>query len=421
MPAPPPDRSRSRIERYALVAGDFRLHGGMDRPNYELAWHLAEREGATVELVAHHVAAPLAEHPRVRWTRVPRPGGRALLGRPLLARAGRRIAREVARAGGRTIANGANCAPLVGPPAAAASDVNWVHYLHAAAPPPRPATGRGGLRPRLVAARDRRAERRALRAAGLIVADSDRLAGEITERLGVPADRVHRIYYGVDPAAFRPPDPAECSAARLAFGISNDGDAGERPVVAFVGGLGADRRKGFDVLYDAWRDLMRSDAWPRSARLLVAGSGSELPSLRAAAERDGLADSIRFLGQTDRVPELLAAADLLVAPTFYEPYGQGVHEALCRGVPALVTETAGVAERYPADLRDLLLPDPPDAATLAARLRAWRANRAELAERTLVFAEELRSRDWEAMAAEFVALLRRHPPAAAGFTSNASL
>ncbi|MFH5806852.1 glycosyltransferase family 1 protein, partial [Alienimonas sp. DA493] len=66
------------MSRFALVSGDFRLHGGMDRPNYELAWHLAEREGAAVELVAHHVAAPLAEHPRVRWTRVPRPSGRAL-------------------------------------------------------------------------------------------------------------------------------------------------------------------------------------------------------------------------------------------------------------------------------------------------------------------------------------------------------
>ncbi|MEZ6115774.1 MAG: hypothetical protein R3C28_04275 [Pirellulaceae bacterium] len=26
-----------------IASGDFRLHGGMDRPNYELAWHWAER------------------------------------------------------------------------------------------------------------------------------------------------------------------------------------------------------------------------------------------------------------------------------------------------------------------------------------------------------------------------------------------
>ncbi|MFH5805796.1 glycosyltransferase, partial [Alienimonas sp. DA493] len=318
--------------------------------------------------------------------------------------------RQTARAGGRVIVNGGNCDPLVGG-GASAGDVNWVHYLHAAAPPPRPATGRAGLRSRLTAAADRRAERRALRAAGLIVADSDRLARQITEELGVPAERVHRIYYGVDPAAFRPPTAAERAAARAAFGVPNEGNAADRPVVAFVGGLGADRRKGFDVLYDAWRALLRTDDWPRDARLLVAGAGSELPGLRAAAERDGLAGSVQFLGQTDRVPELLAAADLLVAPTFYEPYGQGVHEALCRGVPALVTETAGVAERLPADLADLLLPAPPNAATLAERLRAWRANRAALAARTRAFSEELRSRDWEAMAAEFVALLRRCPPA----------
>lgn len=199
----------SSVDRFALVAGDFRLHGGMDRPNYELAWHLAEREGATVNLVAHQVDAPLAAHPRVRWTRVPRPGGRHLLGRPLLARAGRRIAGETVRAGGRAIVNGSNFASLIGAAGRIPDDVNWVHYLHADAPPPRPAGGRIGLRTRLVAAADRRAERRALRAARLIVADSDRLARAVVDRLGVPPDRVGRVYYGVDPQAFRPPSAAE--------------------------------------------------------------------------------------------------------------------------------------------------------------------------------------------------------------------
>ena len=38
-----------------------------------------------------------------------------------------------------------------------------------------------------------------------------------------------------------------------------------------------------------------------------------------------------------------------------------------------VTDTAGIAERYPAALQPLLIPDPNDATDLAARLRAWRS------------------------------------------------
>ena len=79
---------------YAIVAGDFTPWGGMDRPNYELAWYLAEEQGAEVHLVSHRVASPLSDHPNVVWHRVPRPLGRHTLGEPFLDRWGRKIARE---------------------------------------------------------------------------------------------------------------------------------------------------------------------------------------------------------------------------------------------------------------------------------------------------------------------------------------
>jgi len=39
---------------------------------------------------------------------------------------------------------------------------------------------------------------------------------------------------------------------------------------------------------------------------------------------------------------------VLVSPVRYEAYGLNVQEALCCGVPAIVSACAGVAERYPA-------------------------------------------------------------------------
>jgi glycosyltransferase involved in cell wall biosynthesis len=112
---------------------------------------------------------------------------------------------------------------------------------------------------------------------------------------------------------------------------------------------------------------------------------------------------MRFLGFRQDMPVVFGACDLLIHPARYEAYGLAVHEALCRGLPALVTATAGVAERYPADLSQLLLQDPTSVTELTARLAAWRED-AGIAERVADFAARLRSRTWDHMAREIVAL-----------------
>ena len=46
----------------------------------------------------------------------------------------------------------------------------------------------------------------------------------------------------------------------------------------------------------------------------------------------------------EEAPAVLAACDALVSPTRYEAYGLAVHEALARGLPALVSRSAGIAD-----------------------------------------------------------------------------
>ena len=79
-------------------------------------------------------------------------------------------------------------------------------------------------------------------------------------------------------------------------------------------------------------------------------------------------NDVCVLGFTKDISTVLAAADVLVSPTRFEPYGQGVHEAICCGLPVFVSRCAGIAERFPAELGDLLLENPPDA--VAARSAA---------------------------------------------------
>jgi hypothetical protein len=71
----------------------------------------------------------------------------------------------------------------------------------------------------------------------------------------------------------------------------------------------------------------------------------------------------------------------------------------------MVSVDAGVAERYPPELRDLLLPDVEDVDELCARLRRWRGEEGDVAARMRPFADQLRTRSWDDMAAEIVELL----------------
>ena len=71
------------------------------------------------------------------------------------------------------------------------------------------------------------------------------------------------------------------------------------------------------------------------------GAGATIDAWKARAESEGLAQSIEFLGFRRDVQKVLGACDILVSPARYEAYGLNVHEALCLGLPALVTRDAG--------------------------------------------------------------------------------
>lgn len=166
----------------------------------------------------------------------------------------------------------------------------------------------------------------------------------------------------------------------------------------FVGALG-DRRKGFDTLFEAWRALCGRPDW--DVELAIAGTGAELPAWQARAGEYLREGRMRFLGFRRDIPMILAACDLLIHPARYEAYGLAVHEALCRGLGAIVSASAGIAEQYPEDLHSLLLGDPDSPAELARRLQAWR-NDPSVASRLAPFSARLRARCWDDMAREIV-------------------
>lgn len=381
------------MKPWLVVAGDFVRTGGMDAANHALASYLA-RSGRETHLVAHRVDPALAALPGVRVHRVPRPLRSHLLGFPLL-RAGARL--HVSLVSGYTgphtgplrelvtLANGGN---FLG-------RATWLHYVHAAY---RPEIAGRPLRRGVESIARRMAlgdECSVARAARVVIANSALTARHAAELLGADPARVHAVYYGADPERFRPPSPEERAEARRALRI-----AGDAPALVFVGALG-DRRKGFDTLFHAFAFLCAQEpGW--DAVLLVAGAGGELEEWKRRAEAARLGRRIRFLGFRDEVREVLWAADAVVAPTRYEAYGLAVQEALCCGLPAVVSAGAGVAERITPPLHPLLLCEPDDAAELAERLLAWRADVDGYRAAALELSAALREWTWDHMAARIV-------------------
>lgn len=367
---------------WLLVSAAFVKTGGQDRANYALASYLA-RHGCPLHLVSHRAARDIGPSERIHLHQAPHPLEWDLLGEPFLQQMGRNWARRLA--GARVVANGGNCAW---------PDVNWVHYVHAAYTPDHGGGIARRTKQKLAHHLFLNDERRALTSARVVVANSKRTARDLVERVGVPASRIRVVYYGIDADEFRPGTTAERVQTRVDLGWPI-----ERPIVLFIGALG-DKRKGFDTLFAAWQRLSRISRF--DPLLVVIGRGAMLAEWQRRAADEGLAHAMTFLGFREDVPRLVRAADLLVAPTRYEAYGLGVHEALCCGLPAIVSADAGVAERYPDQLSHLLLPDADDADDLAERIDASLDDRAGLSTRMEPFSAQLRARTWDDMAHDIV-------------------
>jgi glycogen synthase len=138
----------------------------------------------------------------------------------------------------------------------------------------------------------------------------------------VEEDRVHLILPGVNPSLFEGPfeDPF--------VGLG-------KPRVLFVGRLAP--QKGVGTLVAA-AGLLKHP----SAQVILVGDGPERKALEREAKRIGVGDRLRFEGFVahERLPTILAHADLLVLPSLYEELGTVLLEAMQAGLPVVASKTA---------------------------------------------------------------------------------
>jgi alpha-1,6-mannosyltransferase len=160
------------------------------------------------------------------------------------------------------------------------------------------------------------------------LAPSEFVAREL-EQAGV--ERVVRVGLGVDLERFHPRRRTSAAATRLRHGLPSG------PLAIYVGRLAAE--KEVDLLLSAWVEVRRRTG----AGLVLVGDG---PARRRLQRRSG-SDRLHWLPfqhDRDALADLLAAADLAVAPCSIETFGLSALEALASGTPLLSADRGGVAE-----------------------------------------------------------------------------
>lgn len=116
------------------------------------------------------------------------------------------------------------------------------------------------------------------------------------------------------------------------------------------------------------RYLLQAAAQIREAVFVLAGEGPERSSLESQAQSLGIQDRVRFLGQREDIPRLLASCDLFVLPSLIEGLPLSVLEAMAAGKPVIATDIGGTNEVVVQGETGLLVP-PARPAELAAAIR----------------------------------------------------
>lgn len=178
-----------------------------------------------------------------------------------------------------------------------------------------------------------------VREADRILASTPEEAAHLEWLYGAAPERVRIVPPGVAATAFRPLPKAR---ARAALGLGN------RTVALFLGRL--QPLKGPDVAVRAVAAAVRRD--PRAAGDLVLAvvGGPSGPDrmqagqiLRLAGEL-GIADRVRLFAPRphDRLPEVYAAADVVLVPSRSESFGLVALEAQACGVPVIAASVGGL-------------------------------------------------------------------------------
>ena len=200
------------------------------------------------------------------------------------------------------------------------------------------------------------AEKTAYQAASGIIAVSNGMREDILRCYpAVDPERVKVVHNGIDLEAWKHPQGQEADAQAAAT-LKRLGIDPDRPTVVFVGRI--TRQKGLPHLLRACEQL------PADVQVILCAGAPDTPEIKAEVE--GLVARLRekrtgvvWIEEMLPRPELiavLAASDVFVCPSVYEPLGIVNLEAMAVGLPVVGSATGGIPDVIVDGETGLLVP-----------------------------------------------------------------
>ena len=200
------------------------------------------------------------------------------------------------------------------------------------------------------------AEKTAYEAASGIIAVSNGMREDILRCYpAVDPERVKVVHNGIDLEAWKHPQGQEADAQAAAT-LKRLGIDPDRPTIVFVGRI--TRQKGLPHLLRACEQL------PADVQVILCAGAPDTPEIKAEVE--GLVAHLRekrtgvvWIEEMLPRPELiavLAASDVFVCPSVYEPLGIVNLEAMAVGLPVVGSATGGIPDVIVDGETGLLVP-----------------------------------------------------------------
>ena len=176
-------------------------------------------------------------------------------------------------------------------------------------------------------------EQRLCQAADELITCSQAMREDVITQLGADPDRVVVLPNGIDETVWRTED-SQRRRARVRWG-------GTGPLLMFTGRLEVE--KGIYTMLDALPTILNN--FP-DARLVVAGQGGQGGQFDADIAERGLSPAVIRAGwlSEEELKALIAAADVALVPSIYEPFGLVALEAMALGTPVVAARTGGLAD-----------------------------------------------------------------------------
>ncbi|MGZ3142813.1 glycosyltransferase family 4 protein [Lentzea chajnantorensis] len=170
--------------------------------------------------------------------------------------------------------------------------------------------------------------------ADALITCSSAMRREVAHLFEVDTADVSVLHNGIEPGGWRV-RPADVGAARRRHAPHGD------PLLLFFGRI--EWEKGVQDLIAALPRIRRAF---RGTRVVVAGGGSQTEWLREQARKHRVLRAVEFVGHlSDRsLAALLTAANAVVLPSRYEPFGIVALEAAAAGTPLVASTAGGLGE-----------------------------------------------------------------------------